>query len=96
MQRIHGRTTHSIKFSYVADTELYASGDSSAWFDSSALHSSFYNRIAGQHLPFMFTPDGDSTSEQDYGLFRLANDNFTANQVAHRIWNTSLDLVETW
>lgn len=96
LSRVHGRITHSLKFSYVADTELYASGDSGAWFDSSALHSSFYNRIAGQHLPFMFTLDGDSTSEQDYGLFRLANDNFTANQVAHRIWNTSLDLVETW
>ena len=96
----HGRTNHSLKFSYLSDSEVYAqgagSGTSSKWFDDSSLHASFYNRIIGQQLPFMFTPDGSSTEETDYGLFRLANNNFTANQVAHRIWNTSLDLVETW
>tara|TARA_Y100000361_G_C11152150_1_gene341785 strand:- start:48 stop:1106 length:1059 start_codon:yes stop_codon:yes gene_type:complete len=96
----HGRTNHSLKFSYLSDSEVYAqgagSGTSSKWFDDSSLHASFYNRIIGQQLPFMFTPDGTSTEETNYGLFRLANDNFTANQVAHRIWNTSLDLVETW
>lgn len=99
-QKRHGRLNHSLKFSYLSDTEVYAqnpgSGTSSQWFDDSSLHSSFYNRIMGQHLPFMFTADSTSTNEGDYSLFRLANDSFTANQVAHRIWNTSFDIVETW
>ena len=99
-QKRHGRINHSLKFSYLADTEVYAqnagSGTSSEWFDDGSLHATLYNRIIGQHIPFLFTPDGTSTKEGDYGLFRIANDSFTANQVAHRIWNTSLDLVETW
>tara|TARA_R110002012_G_scaffold321852_1_gene551892 strand:+ start:6541 stop:7602 length:1062 start_codon:yes stop_codon:yes gene_type:complete len=99
-QKRNGRINHSLKFSYLTDTDVYAedpgSGTSSEWFDSSSLHSAFYNRIIGQQLPFMFTPDGNSTSEGDYSMFRIANNSFTANQVANRVWNMSLDLVETW
>ena len=98
--RRYGRINHSMKFSYLADTDVFAPNQhgvgASDWFDSDNLHASFYQRILGQHLPFLFTIDGTSTTEGDYGLFRLANSGFSSTQVAHRVWDVALDITETW
>ncbi len=96
----YGRMSHSMNFSYLADTNLFAADQhdnaASNWFDSSDLHSQFYNKILGQHNPFLFTIDKDSTTEGDYGLFRLADSGLNATQVAHRTWSMGLNIVETW
>lgn len=99
-EKRYGRMSHSMNYSFVTDSDLFAAnqhhGTPSNWFDSSDLHSQFYNKILGQHNPFLFSLDKDSTTEGDYGLFRLANGGLSANQVAYRTWNTSLNIVETW
>jgi len=99
-RRRYGRRSHSMKFSYLSDTNLFSedihSEEADEWFDSDALDSSFYQRILGQHLPFLFTIDGTSTTEGDYGLFRLANDGFKSTQVASRMWDIDLNLTESW
>ena len=99
-QRRYGRLNHSMIFSHLADTDLFPpdqySATTSNWFDSDTLHASFYQKILGQHLPFLFTIDGTSTTKADYGLFRLANSGFTSTQVAHRVWDVALDITETW
>ena len=97
----YGRMHHSMNFSYIADTNLFAanqhSGATSNWFDSSDLHSQFYQKLLGQHLPFLFTIDGSvNDDEGNYGLFRLADSGLNATQVAHRTWSMGLNLVETW
>ena len=98
--RRDGRINHSMQFSHLTDTDVFAPNQYDAtgsnWFDSDNLHASFYQRILGQHLPFLFTIDGSSTTEGDYGLFRLANSGFTSTQVAHRVWDVALDITETW
>jgi hypothetical protein len=98
--RRYGRLNHSMQFSHLTDTDVFAPNQhgttASDWFDSDNLHASFYQRILGQHLPFLFTIDGSSTTEGDYGLFRLANSGFTSTQVAHRVWDVALDITETW
>ena len=98
--RRYGRINHSMQFSHLTDTDVFAPNQHGAtpsdWFDSDNLHSSFYQRILGQHLPFLFTIDGTSTTEGDYGLFRLANSGFSSTQVAHRVWDVALDITETW
>jgi len=95
-----GRINHSLKFNYLDDTDIFAPNTSSSttsqWYDSDSLHSSFYNKILGQHLPFLFSIDKDSTSTGDYGLFRLANNGFSVSQVANRVYNLNLNLTETW
>jgi len=99
-QRRYGRINHSMQFSHLTDTDVFAPNQhgttASDWFDSDNLHASFYQRILGQHLPFLFTIDNSSTTEGDYGLFRLANSGFTSTQVAHRVWDVALDITETW
>jgi len=96
----YGRMNHSMKFSYLNDTDVFAPDQHSTtvsnWFDSDNLHASFYQRILGQHLPFLFTIDGTSTSEGDYGLFRLADSGFKSTQVAYQVWDVALDITETW
>jgi hypothetical protein len=100
--RRHGRVKHSMNFDYVTDTNLFspnwfADHDTPAdWYDSGTIHSSFYNKIIGQHLPFLFTLDSTSTTTGDYGLYRLVENGFSARQVAPRIWNTNLDIIESW
>ena len=89
-----------MNFSYVADTNLFQSNmraGHGAMVDGSDLYSQFYHKSLGQHLPFLFTIDGSlADSEGDYGLYRLADGEMKTKQVAHRAWNTSLSLVESW
>jgi len=97
----YGRINHAMNFSYITDTKLFAenmhSSSPSEWFDSDTIHSMFYNRILGQHLPFLFTVDGSVTEQEgDYGLFRLADSGMNTTQVAHRLWSMDLNLIETW
>ena len=100
--RRYGRVKHSMNFDYVTDTNLFspnwfADQDTPAdWYDSNTIHSSFYNQIIGQHLPFLFSLDSASTTTGDYGLYRLVENGFSARQVAPRIWNTNLDIIESW
>ena len=97
----YGRINHAMNFSFIRDTNLFAenmhSSTSSEWFDSDTIHAMFYNKILGQHNPFLFTIDGSVTEQEgDYGLFRLADSGMNATQVAHRTWSLGLNLVETW
>ena len=98
--RAYGRRKYDMSFSYIADTNLFQSNmraGHGAMVDGSDLYSQFYHKSLGQHLPFLFTIDGSvADSEGDYGLYRLADGKMKTNQVAHRAWNTSLSLVESW
>jgi hypothetical protein len=96
-----GRMSHSMKFKYLSDSDIFTYNQSSSttnqfFDDDSSLHSQFYQRILGQHLPFLFTIDGTSGITGDYGLFRLDDSTFKSTQVAHRIWDIDLKITETW
>ena len=99
LSRHYGRRKYDMSFSYIADTNLFQSNMHSAhgtMIDGSDLYSQFYHKTLGQHLPFLFSIDSASTSEGDYGLYRLDNSKMKTKQVAHQAWNTSLSLVESW
>jgi len=98
----YGRKSHSLKFDIMADTDTFAESeflDNSATnqvWDDDSLFGRFLRKTLGSHHPFIFTLDGDSTAEGDYGYYRLSNNGFKAKQFAHRTWNVGLDFVETW
>ena len=99
LSRHYGRRKYDMSFSYIADTNLFQSNMHSghgAMVDGSDLYSQFYHKALGQHLPFLFSIDSASTSEGDYGLYRLDDSKMKTKQVAHQAWNTSLSLVESW
>ena len=97
-QRRYGRQKHNLNFSYVQDTDLFSADQTAhpAFFTGSDLHSQFYNKIIGQHIPFLWTLDKDSTTSGDYGLYRLADPNLKATQTAFNAWDVNLNLVESW
>ena len=94
-----GRMKHSLNFTYMADTDVFHSNQYD-YFDMYSVgtdfHSQFYNKIIGQHNPFLFTIDKTSTTTGDYGLFRLADSSFSATQIAPQTWNSKLDIIESW
>ena len=92
----NGRLYHDLKFSYISDTDLFASNPYSNFWSSNSIHQLLYNRVSGQHLPFLFCIDNGSTSTGDYGLFRLDDSKLQATQVAHKMWDISLGIRETW
>ena len=87
-----------MNFSHITDTNLYDDNIVAhpGFFTGTDLHSQFYNKVLGQHSPFLFSIDGTSTTEGDYGMFRLAQSDFTATQVSSRSWNVKMDLMESW
>tara|TARA_R110002020_G_scaffold117911_4_gene269480 strand:+ start:3157 stop:4218 length:1062 start_codon:yes stop_codon:yes gene_type:complete len=95
-----GRINHSIKFNYLSDTDVWSNNSSSIvtseWFDTLTAHNSFYNKVIGQFHPFLFSIDKDSTTEGDYGMFRLKDKSFKATQVSDRLWSIAFNIVETW
>jgi len=100
-QRREGRIYHEMKFSYLSDTDLFApnmhKASGSYWYDSDNIHSTLFQKILGQHNPFLFTIDGSVTDQEgNYGLFRLADSRLSATQVASQIWDISLKIRETW
>lgn len=97
-QRRYGRQKHNLNFSYVQDTDLFSADQTAhpAFFTGSDLHSQFYNKIIGQHIPFLWTLDKDSTTSGDYGLYRLANSSFSSQQVAPQVYNVGFDIIESW
>ena len=44
-------------------------------------------------LPFIFQPDKDV---EEYAICRANANSITFNQVSHRIYDVSLDIIETW
>lgn len=96
----NGRVSHELSFSYLSDTDLFSedwhSTTASKWFDTLTVHNSFYQKIIGQHLPFLFTIDKESSSEGDYGIFRLLDKGFSATQVASQVYNLKLKIEESW
>jgi hypothetical protein len=97
-QKRYGRMFHNMKFSYLADSDLFSADqtDHPDFFTGPDIHSQFFNKIIGQHIPFLFTIDGTSTTSGDYGIFRLSDNELQARQTAYRTWDMNLNLIESW
>ncbi len=106
LSRHYGRRNYDLNFSFISDSDFFPSNMNVAhggMIDGSDLYTQFFNKVMGSQLPFLFSIDGSTnesnagaTVEGDHGLYRLANNGFTAKQVAPNTWNTSLNLVEHW
>ena len=98
----YGRKNYSLNFDLLADTATFAeseyldnSATNNVWDDDS-LFGRFLRKTLGSHNPFIFTHDKDSTSEGDYGYYRLLDNGFSATQVAHQYWSVGLNFRESW
>jgi hypothetical protein len=91
-----GRQSWDMNFSYLADTDTFPETLYSA--DGIIQGNDFYtNLIAKTHggmLPFLFQYDNTLTDGQDSFLWCRLNNEPQFQQVANRVWNTSINLIE--
>ena len=92
-QRLGGRTAYNMNFSFLDDDDLTTSNIAT---DSAtdSFYNMVWNRTGGSHIPFIFTPDSTSTTAGDYIFSRFAQNEWSSQQVASRVFSTSLNIIE--
>ena len=88
-----GRRVVDCEFSHIDDTELLPSDGSFALTSTDSLES-LLQRVAGGHLPCVFTPDGSSTTAGDYVFGRIDGKKAKPTQIANRVWRHGFRFVE--
>tara|TARA_B100000424_G_scaffold152942_2_gene116823 strand:- start:9980 stop:10984 length:1005 start_codon:yes stop_codon:yes gene_type:complete len=91
--RFGGRSSFQMNFSFISDENLVNSDISTQSTDSTFLND-VWNRTGGSHIPFIFTPDGSSTTNGDYLFARFDQDTLSLSQVASNVFSTSLGISE--
>ena len=91
-----GRQTWDMKFSYLTDTDVFPETLYSV--DGLVQGNDFYtnliHRTHGGMLPFLFQYDGTLTDAEDSFLWCRLNNEPQFQQVANRVWNTNINLIE--
>lgn len=91
-----GRQTWDMNFSYLTDTDVFPETLYSV--DGLVQGNDFYtnliHRTHGGMLPFLFQYDGTLTDAKDSFLWCRLNNEPQFQQVANRVWNTSINLIE--
>ena len=92
-QRFGGRTKFDMNFSFLSDDDLTTS-DISTDSATDSFYNMVWNRTGGSHIPFVFTPDGSSTTNGDYIFGRFGQDEWASQQVASNVYSTALSVIE--
>ena len=92
--RFGGRTQYDLNYSFVNDTDLTSSDISTNNHASFDFYNAVWNKTNGSHIPFIFTPDSASTTVGDYLYARFGQNQLQTTQVASRVFNTSLSIIE--
>ena len=91
-----GRQTWDMNFSYLTDTDVFPETLYSV--DGLVQGNDFYtnliHRTHGGMLPFLFQYDGTLTDAEDSFLWCRLNNEPQFQQVANRVWNTNINLIE--
>lgn len=91
-----GRQSWNMNFSYLTDTDVFP--ETLYSIDGLVQGNDFYtnliNRTHGGMLPFLFQYDSTLTDGQDSFLWCRLNNTPSFEQVANRVWSTSINLLE--
>ena len=82
-----------MNFSFLSDDDLTTS-DISTDSATDSFYNMVWNRTGGSHIPFVFTPDGSSTTNGDYIFARFGQDEWSSQQVASNVYSTALSVIE--
>jgi hypothetical protein len=93
-----GRVNLDISFSYLADTNIFSAElfDKTHFIGTNNLMSNLIFRTHGGMLPMLFQYDKDATNGEDSFLWCRLNDTPSFTQVANRVWDTSIKLIEEY
>ena len=79
------------------DTNTFPSGDflNNAYDDTSFM-SVVMGKTLGGALPFIFQPDGNNNSPDQFAICQIDQGSFQFKQVAHNVYDVSLKIREVW
>ena len=92
-----GRIAYDMQFSYLASTNIMPDEYHIKDFDDDAVVEDVWNTTNGQHLPFIFSVDKDSSggnAESEHIFARFAQNSLDMTQVAPDVFNISLRIEE--
>ena len=92
-----GRIAYDMQFSYLASTHIMPDEYHIKDFDDDAVVEDVWNTTNGQHLPFIFSIDKDSSgsnAESEHIFARFAQNSLDMTQVAPDVFNISLRIEE--
>lgn len=92
-----GRVAYDLNFSYLASSDIMPTKYASVQYGEDTVVEDVWNITNGNHIPFIFTSDKDSTgdgAEGDYIFARFAQDSFQMDQVAADMFNVSMRIEE--
>ena len=85
-----------MRFSYLEDTDVLPENlySTDSLISGNDFTTNVINKTHGGMLPFLFQYDGDVATGQDSFLGCRLNNEPDFSQVAHKIWNTPISLIE--
>ena len=107
MMRTLGRRAWNLKFSYINDSDImpevetinsFPTNSSDNIYQSKSFLARMLNRVQGSHLPFIFQPnDTDNNVNADqWAIARLDQKKIDIKQVAHKVYDLNLNIIETF
>ncbi len=92
-----GRVAYDLNFSYLASSDIMPTKYASVQYGEDTVVEDVWNITHGNHIPFIFTADKDSTgtdAEGDYLFSRFSQNSFQMDQVAPDVFNISMRIEE--
>ena len=89
-----GRLNYDMKFSYLSSANVMPSDYSVTSTSDDSVATDLWNMTNGSHIPFIFTPDGTSTTVGDYLFARFNQNKLDMTQVANDTWNIGMKISE--
>ena len=92
-----GRLAYDMNFSYLASTDVMPDEYHIKDFDDDAVVEDIWNLTNGQHLPFIFSIDKDSSAgnaESEHIFARFAQNSLDMQQVAPDVYNVAMRIEE--
>lgn len=89
-----GRMSYDMNFSYLKSTDVMPNDYSTHNPTDDSTIEDVWNKVNGNHIPFIFTADGTSTSESDYLFARFGQNSLNMQQVALDTFNISMRIEE--
>tara|TARA_R100000654_G_scaffold16984_2_gene35584 strand:- start:3488 stop:4528 length:1041 start_codon:yes stop_codon:yes gene_type:complete len=89
-----GRMSYDMNFSFLKSTDVMPNDYSTHNPTDDSTIEDVWNKVNGNHIPFIFTADGTSTSESDYLFARFGQNSLDMQQVALDTFNISMRIEE--
>ena len=89
-----GRMSYDMNFSFLKSTDVMPNDYSTHNPTDDSTIEDVWNKVNGNHIPFIFTTDSTSTSESDYLFARFGQNSLDMQQVALDTFNISMRIEE--